>query len=117
MATFILTVHITTCILLILIVLMQSSRENELSGLFSGGGGGQPLFGPRSGNILTRITTVLAIAFMLTSLTLTIISARRPRRVIDEILKEGKTEETQTILPPGLETSTSPEEEAAGELP
>ena len=116
METFILIVHISACILLILIVLMQSSREDGLSGLFSGGGGGQPLFGPRSGNILTRITTVLAVGFMLTSLTLTIISARRPRRVIDKILKEEKTEETRTILPAEPETSISPEEEA-GELP
>ncbi len=116
MATFILVVHVITCILLILIVLMQSSREDGLSGLFSGGGGGQPLFGPRSGNILTRITTILAVGFMLTSLTLTIISARRPRRVIDEILKEEKTGETRTTLPAVPEAS-APLEKKAGDLP
>ncbi len=115
MATFILTVHVITCVFLILVVLMQSSQEGGLSGLFSGGGGGQPLFGPRSGNILTRITTILAVGFMLTSLPLTIISARRPRRVIDKILKEEKTEETRTTLPVPSEASTFRDKEA-GEL-
>jgi len=122
MATLVLTLHIIVCIFLIIIVLVQSSRENELSGLFTGGGG-QPLFGPRSGNILTRITTILAITFMITSLTLTILSVRRPRRILNKVLTEEKVEETQPekLIPvdpssPEEKVATS-EETPAGDLP
>ena len=96
MPNLILIIHIVISFFLSVVILMQSSRENELSGLFSGGGE-QSLFGPRSGNILTRITTVLAVIFMTTSLALTIISARRPRRIIDRVLTETGREQTDAI--------------------
>ena len=48
-------------VLLILIVLIQNEQGDGLGGLFGGGGGSA--FGPRSGNILTKITTGLAILF------------------------------------------------------
>jgi len=117
MATLLLAIHVIICIFLILIVLMQTSQEGGLSGLFTGGAG-QPLFGSRTGNILTRITTILAICFMLTSLSLTIISVRRPRRVIDKILTEEKTEvPNTTTLPIAPVTPASEETMPSGDLP
>ncbi len=49
------------CVLLVLIVLLQNEEGDGLGGLFGGGGGNS--FAPRTGNILTKITTVLAIIF------------------------------------------------------
>ena len=69
--------HVLICILLILVVLLQRSRGAGLSGVF-GGGGSQSFFGGRgAAPFLTKATSVLAILFMATSLTLTLISARR----------------------------------------
>lgn len=48
-------------VLLVLIVLLQNEEGDGLGGLF--GGGSNSAFGARSGNVLTRITSVLAILF------------------------------------------------------
>ena len=70
MTTLVVTLHITVCILLILIVLLQSGKGAEM-GVSLGGGAGQTLFGAAGpATILTKITTAVAIIFMLTSLVL-----------------------------------------------
>ena len=71
------TLHVTSCILLILIVLLQSGKGAEM-GVSLGGGAGQTLFGAGGpATILTKITTVVAILFMVTSLTLAYMSGHR----------------------------------------
>ena len=77
MTTIIVALHITVCILLILIVLLQSGKGAEM-GVSLGGGAGQTLFGASGpATILTKITTAVAIIFMLTSLTLAYMSGHR----------------------------------------
>jgi preprotein translocase subunit SecG len=94
----ILIIHILICIFLILIVLLQASKDAGLSGLF-GGGGSEAIFGGTSGNIfLRKVTTVLAIIFMCTSLILTFISLRQPRRTVTEKIAVSPA---TPALPPG----------------
>lgn len=77
MTTIIVALHITVCILLILIVLLQSGKGAEM-GVSLGGGAGQTLFGASGpATILTKITTAVAIIFMLTSLTLAYLSGHK----------------------------------------
>jgi preprotein translocase subunit SecG len=65
-----LTVHIIVCILLIIVVLLQSGKDADLAGAF-GGYGSQSTFGPRgTATLLSKITTTLAILFMLISFTI-----------------------------------------------
>ena len=52
-------------ILLILLVLVQNEEGDGLGGLFAGGSGSA--FGSRSGNFLTRVTTVLGALFLIIS--------------------------------------------------
>ncbi len=61
---FLLVVFIVTAILLIVIVLMQDEQGEGLGGIF-GGGGAAPV-GNRSGNILTRATSIIATIFLVT---------------------------------------------------
>lgn len=69
-------IHVIVCLFLIVVVLLQSGKAGDISSAF-GGMGSQTAFGPRSGaTLLTRATTVSAVVFMLTSLTLTIMSSR-----------------------------------------
>jgi preprotein translocase subunit SecG len=64
------TLHVLLCLLLILVVLLQSGKAADLAGAF-GGAGSQTAFGPRgAANFLTRATTWCAVMFMVTSMTL-----------------------------------------------
>jgi preprotein translocase subunit SecG len=67
------TIHVIVSLFLIVVVLLQSGKAADLAGAF-GGMGSQTVFGPRgSATVLTRATTVSAVLFMITSLTLSII--------------------------------------------
>jgi preprotein translocase subunit SecG len=76
MVILITVIHIIVCLILVVVVLLQSGKAADLAGAF-GGMGSQTVFGPRgSANALSRATTVSAVVFMLTSLTLSILATR-----------------------------------------
>lgn len=82
MTTLITIIHIIICFILILAVLLQSGKRADLAGAF-GGAGSQTVFGPRgAGTILSKVTTVCAILFMVTSLALWVLSEKRTGSVI-----------------------------------
>ena len=65
-------VHVLVCLFLIVVVLLQSGKAGDISAAF-GGQGSQAAFGPRgAATALTKATTVCAVLFMLTSVTLSI---------------------------------------------
>ena len=69
-------IHILVCFFLVVVVLLQSGKAADLAGAF-GGMGSQTAFGPRgSATILSKATTIAAIMFMLTSITLSIAATR-----------------------------------------
>jgi preprotein translocase subunit SecG len=69
-------VHIIVCLILILVVLLQSGKGADLAGAF-GGGGSQTAFGARgTATFLTKLTTGAAIVFMITSLSLSLINSK-----------------------------------------
>ena len=77
MTNLMVTLHVTSCILLILIVLLQSGKGAEM-GVSLGGGAGQTLFGAGGpATILAKITTGVAILFMVTSLLLAYMSGHQ----------------------------------------
>jgi preprotein translocase subunit SecG len=59
-------------ILLILLVLVQNEEGDSLGGIFAGGS--SSAFGSRSGNVLTRTTTVLGTLFLVLSLGLALLN-------------------------------------------
>ena len=62
-------VHVSACLFLIVVVLLQTGKGADMGAVF--GGGSQTLFGSGgAGNLLTKLTTGTAIAFMVTSLIL-----------------------------------------------
>ena len=73
--------HVLVCIGLILVVLLQTGKGAEVGAVF--GGSSSTIFGSSgAGNFLTRLTTVMAVVFMATSLTLGYLTARRPSATI-----------------------------------
>ncbi|RLC18720.1 MAG: preprotein translocase subunit SecG [Deltaproteobacteria bacterium] len=88
MTTIMVTLHVTFCILLILIVLLQSGKGAEM-GISMGGGSGQTLFGAGGpASLLAKITTAVAIFFMVTSLTLAYMSGHQSDT---SVMKESTT--------------------------
>ena len=63
-------VHILVCLFLILVVLTQQGKGQDLASAF-GGAGSQAAFGARgTATLLTKVTAVVAATFMVTSLLL-----------------------------------------------
>ena len=72
LSTVLLVFFVIVAILLILLVLVQSEDGDSLGGIFAGGSGSA--FGSRSGNVLTRATTVLGALFLIVSLGLALLN-------------------------------------------
>lgn len=69
--------HLGVALGLILIVLLQGGKGADIGAAF-GGGSSQTVFGGRgAATFLSKVTSALAILFMLTSITLTILAAQR----------------------------------------
>ena len=72
LAIFIKIIHLVVCVGLIIIVLLQADKGEGLAGAF-GGGASSTVFGERGpGTVISKVTTVMAIIFMITSLLLSI---------------------------------------------
>ena len=102
MENIVLTIHLILALALVGIVLLQRS---EGGGLGLGGGGGDGIMSGRgAATALTKITWVLAIAFIITSMSLTIIASRNANSssIFDRLGNESQAEEidTDALLPP-----------------
>src|SRR6202044_965663 len=65
-------IHVVVCLFLIVVVLLQSGKAGDISAAF-GGQGSQAAFGPRgAATALSKATTISAVIFMLTSVTLSV---------------------------------------------
>jgi preprotein translocase subunit SecG len=76
LASILLGFHIMVCVVLIIVVLLQAGKGSSM-GLTFGGGASQTVFGSSGGkSFFARLTTGLAVVFMLTSIVLSIVSSR-----------------------------------------
>lgn len=97
-------VHIVVCVILILAVLLQSGKAGDLAGAF-GGVGSQSVFGPRgAATLLSKVTTISAVLFMITSMGLWILSSKGTRSVVRGE-QAPVTEKTETQAPETKKTS------------
>lgn len=78
MVIIITVVHVVVSIGLILVVLLQTGKGAEIGAVF-GGGSSSTIFGSSgAGNFLTKLTTGMAVIFMMTSLTLGYFAGQKP---------------------------------------
>ncbi|MGE0615571.1 MAG: preprotein translocase subunit SecG [Bacteriovoracia bacterium] len=107
MNTLITVVHITTCFLLILVVLIQSGKGAEISASFAGSS--QTIFGSSGGaNFFTKLTGTLAGIFMLTSLVLTIMGSPRTLMRAEPSAATPPTQTAPAQTTPGAATTANP---------
>jgi len=81
MFTFLMVTHIFVSIVLILVILMQAGRGGGVSEIF-GGASSKTIFGTSATQFLMKATAVCAVLFIITSLSLAILSARRSRSLM-----------------------------------
>ena len=74
MENVVLTIHLILALCLIGVVLLQRSEGGGLG--MGGGGGGGAMSGRAAATALTKLTWVFAIAFIITSITLTLFAAQ-----------------------------------------
>src|SRR4051794_13039490 len=99
-------IHVIVSIGLILVVLLQTGKGAEMGAVF--GGSSSTIFGSSgAGNFLTRLTTGMAIVFMITSLTLGYFSGRRSSTsVFDTRSESGPVAPARPL--PGAAPRTAP---------
>lgn len=90
----ILAIHIFLCFVLIAVILLQAGRGGGMAENF--GGTAQSILGTRGAAFLTRATTACATLFMLTSLTLAILSARQGRSLLEQVPVAAEKSATRT---------------------
>ena len=107
MFTFLMVVHVFASIVLILVILMQAGRGSGLSEMF-GGTSTQTIFGTSAAKFLTKATAVCAVLFIITSLSLAILSSRRSRSLMAaQPVEVGEEAESQELDMP-IEDETIP---------
>ncbi len=84
MSLFLVVIHVIVSIALIMIVLLQTGKGADMGAAF-GGGASQTLFGTTGAStFLGKLTTIAAIVFMLTSLTLAYMAGHRNAQSVVE---------------------------------
>ncbi len=114
MSTIIVIIHSVVAIALILIVLLQTGKGADMGAAF-GGGGSQTLFGSTGAStFLSRLTTIAAIVFMLTSLGLAYLSSHRSAKsIMSEIAVPAAEQAGQSVPGAPVEAGEAPVEAPA----
>ena len=103
MITLITIIHVFVCLVLVIVVLLQSGQSGDIAAAF-GGSGSQTAFGPRgAATILTKATTWCAIIFMVTSITLSVMASRK--KGPGSVLSGVGSSQTQTPAKPAPKPS------------
>jgi preprotein translocase subunit SecG len=109
-------IHVLVCLFLILVVLAQQGKGQDLASAF-GGAGSQTAFGARgTATLLSKITAGAAAIFMITSLALSYLRPAVSRTVVPDT--PAPASETSTPSTPQEPATTAPEsEEQPSEAP
>ena len=117
MQTAILTLHVIVCVILVVLVLLQSGREGM--GVIFGGGGNSVFGNAGAGGILSKLTTFLAVIFICTSLGYNIMTSstnKEVESVLDVQFEEVPAAPAQApaaVSTPAVPAETAPAPEAA----
>jgi len=106
LSVILLVFFIIIAVLLVLLVLIQNEEGDSLGGIFAGGS--SSAFGSRSGNVLTRTTSVLGALFLIVSLGLALLSRTMSGKGVEE---EGRILSVERTGTSWLEDELNPQPE------
>ena len=103
MQNVVLIIHLLLAVTLIGLVLLQRSEGGGLG--MGGGGGGGAMSGRAAASAITKLTWILSIAFICTSLGLTILQVQKSSgsSVLDQLMpvtEQSSTQSADDLLPP-----------------
>lgn len=123
MITFLVFLHIIISIALIITVLLQSSKGEGLAGAFGGGSGitGAVFGGRGAATFLSKATSILAVAFFMSCIVLTLLSGTGTATRSSAVQEEAKKQSTQSFpsnqpAPVQQPTTQGQTQEKSGEL-
>jgi preprotein translocase subunit SecG len=99
MFVFVMVIHVLICMVLALLILMQSGRGGGLNESFSSA---ESIFGAQTNPILLKGTTIFATLFLVTCLSLALLSRQSTESLVAEGLKNQA--KTQKELPQALKS-------------
>ena len=116
MQNVILVIHLILAICLIAVVLLQRSEGGALG---IGGGGGGLMSARGAATALSKVTWALAVGFLATSISLTIVSGPSPesQSVLDRLKIEGGGEIPLPILPESADDGAAPAPDSGALVP
>jgi preprotein translocase subunit SecG len=106
LSVILLVFFVIIAVILVLMVLIQNEEGDGLGGIFAGGSG--TAFGSRSGNVLTRTTSVLGALFLIVSLGLALLSRTGSGTGVE---LEGSRLNTENTGTSWLEDELNPQQE------
>ena len=109
MYTLILLLHLVVCVLLILIVLLQSGKGSA-AGIFGASGADNLFASPTAFNAVNKFTAVLALVLMVTSIVLTMISNKKNTSSVLDNIKVPVAAAPVAEQVPATETPAEPAE-------
>ena len=115
MYLFVVALHVILCVFLILIIILQPGKGGDIGAAFGGGSSGSTVFGPRGpAGLLQRATTVVAVLFMCTSVTLALYSNQKMLSnanvgtALEELQKEEAEKAVEDAIPVGEPPAGTP---------
>ncbi|MDD5692490.1 MAG: preprotein translocase subunit SecG [Candidatus Omnitrophica bacterium] len=105
MMTLIIIIHVIACVILITLVLIQRGRG---AGLVESFAGVESMFGTKTNAFLTRTTTIMAVIFFFTCLTLAVLSVRQSKSLMASVKPQAPVKQ-ETAQPQVTPQSSKPE--------
>ncbi|MGD9638991.1 MAG: preprotein translocase subunit SecG [Alphaproteobacteria bacterium] len=96
MQTVLIVIHLFVALAMVVVILLQRSEGGALSGLGGGSGPMGLVTAKGAGNILTRLTAIFGVIFMVTSLTLALMSRQtvvEVKSVLDQPVAQEQSSE------------------------
>jgi preprotein translocase subunit SecG len=107
-------IHVTVCIVLILVVLLQAGKGANMGAVF--GGSSQTIFGSSGpGTFLGKMTTIVAVIFMLTSFSISYMASRKGSSLMEGAARPA-AQQTAPAAPAG-QPAVPPATPAAPDAP
>jgi preprotein translocase subunit SecG len=113
----VIALHVVVCVILAAVVLLQQGKGADIGAVF--GGSSQTLFGASgAGNLLTKVTGILALIFFITSLYLAYFSnARVSTSIFDRPIKSVAPGASAPSAPKGASKSAGAAAQSAPAAP